>query len=37
LVTGIDRDYLTVPAAIIGETRVLKTIVGGRVVFERND
>jgi predicted amidohydrolase YtcJ len=31
----VDRDYLTIPAASIGETRVLKTIVGGRVVFER--
>jgi predicted amidohydrolase YtcJ len=33
----VDRDYLTCPAASIGETRVLKTIVGGRVVYERND
>jgi predicted amidohydrolase YtcJ len=33
----IDRDYLTCPAASIGETRVLKTVVGGRVVYERQE
>ncbi len=31
----IDRDYLTCPASSIADTRVLLTIVGGRVVFER--
>jgi hypothetical protein len=31
----IDRDYLTCPVADIGNTRVLTTIVGGKVVFER--
>jgi predicted amidohydrolase YtcJ len=31
----IDRDYLTCPAADIPATRVLYTIVGGRVVYER--
>jgi predicted amidohydrolase YtcJ len=30
----IDRDYLTCPARTIRETRVLTTVVGGRVVFE---
>jgi predicted amidohydrolase YtcJ len=33
----IDRDYLTCPVADIGATRVLKTIVGGKVVFERKE
>ena len=33
----IDRDYLTCPAADIGSTRVLTTIVGGKVVFERKN
>jgi predicted amidohydrolase YtcJ len=31
----IDRDYLTCPADEINSTRVLTTIVGGKVVFER--
>ena len=31
----IDRDYLTCPASDIGNTRVLTTMVGGKVVFER--
>lgn len=31
----IDRDYLTCPANEIGNIRVLTTIVGGKVVFER--
>jgi predicted amidohydrolase YtcJ len=31
----IDRDYLTCPVERITGTRVLSTIVGGRVVFER--
>jgi predicted amidohydrolase YtcJ len=33
----IDRDYLTCPASEIGNTRVLTTMVGGRVVFERKE
>lgn len=33
----IDRDYLTCPANEIGNTRVLTTIVGGKVVFERKE
>ncbi len=33
----IDRDYLTCPASEIGSTRVLTTIVGGKVVFERKE
>ena len=33
----IDRDYLKCPANEIGSTRVLTTIVGGRVVFERKN
>lgn len=33
----IDRDYLTCPVADIGNTRVLTTIVGGKVVFERKE
>jgi predicted amidohydrolase YtcJ len=32
----IDRDYLTCPAESIAQTRVLTTIVGGKVVYERN-
>jgi len=31
----IDRDYLTCPERTISQTRVLMTMVGGRVVFER--
>jgi predicted amidohydrolase YtcJ len=31
----IDRDYLACPAAEIGSTRVLTTMVGGKMVFER--
>ncbi len=31
----LDRDYLTCPEAEIAGTRVLITIVGGRVVFDR--
>jgi len=31
----IDRDYLTCPAEQIAETRVLTTVVGGQVVYER--
>ncbi len=31
----IDRDYLTCPASSIGQTRVMTTIVGGKVVYER--
>jgi predicted amidohydrolase YtcJ len=31
----IDRDYLTCPIEQVAGTQVLKTIVGGRVVFER--
>ncbi len=31
----IDRDYLTCPAETLGQTRVLTTMVGGKVVFER--
>jgi predicted amidohydrolase YtcJ len=31
----IDRDYLTCPASDINSTRVLKTYVGGKVVYER--
>jgi predicted amidohydrolase YtcJ len=33
----IDRDYLTCPLREIPETRVLYTIVGGKVVFERKE
>ena len=33
----IDRDYLTCPSADIADTRVLQTIVGGKVVFERKE
>jgi len=33
----IDRDYMTCPVNEIGNTRVLTTIVGGRVVFERKE
>jgi predicted amidohydrolase YtcJ len=33
----IDRDYLTCPVELIPQTRVLKTIVGGRVVYERRE
>jgi predicted amidohydrolase YtcJ len=33
----IDRDYLTCPVNEVAQTRVLKTIVGGKVVFERKD
>jgi len=31
----IDRDVLTCPADDIKDTKVLFTIVGGKVVFER--
>jgi predicted amidohydrolase YtcJ len=31
----IDRDYLTCPVETIRDTRVLTTVVGGKVVFER--
>lgn len=33
----IDRDYLTCPAASISDIRVLTTIVGGKIVFQRKD
>jgi predicted amidohydrolase YtcJ len=33
----VDRDYLTCPAQSIGDTRVLTTIVGGWIVFERKE
>ena len=33
----IDRDYMTCPAADIGSTRVLRTYVGGKMVFERKE
>ena len=33
----IDRDYLTCPLTDIGNTRVLKTYVGGKMVFERKE
>ena len=33
----IDRDYLTCPVGELADTRVLTTIVGGKVVFERKD
>ncbi|MCI0376402.1 MAG: amidohydrolase [Gemmataceae bacterium] len=33
----IDRDYMTCPADSIAQTRVLMTIVGGRVVYERQN
>ncbi len=32
----LDRDLTTIPAESIRDTRVLKTVVGGTVVFERN-
>jgi predicted amidohydrolase YtcJ len=31
----IDRDYLSCPVADIGDTRVLTTMVGGKVVYEK--
>jgi predicted amidohydrolase YtcJ len=33
----IDRDYLNCPAQDISETRVLSTMVGGRMVYERKE
>ena len=30
----IDRDYLTCPVDAVKDTRVLLTVVGGRVVYE---
>jgi predicted amidohydrolase YtcJ len=33
----IDRDYLTCPLREIPETRVMATIVGGKVVYERKE
>jgi predicted amidohydrolase YtcJ len=33
----IDRDYLTCPVETVSKTRVLTTIVGGKVVYERKD
>lgn len=33
----IDRDYLTCPVASMPQTRVLMTMVGGRLVYERKD
>jgi predicted amidohydrolase YtcJ len=33
----IDRDFLTCPVAEIPQTRVLYTVVGGRVVYERKE
>lgn len=33
----IDRDYLTCPADQIGSIRVLTTMVGGKMVFERKE
>ena len=33
----IDRDYLTCPVDEIGSTRVLKTFVGGKMVYERKE
>jgi predicted amidohydrolase YtcJ len=33
----IDRDYLSCPENEIAETRVLKTIVGGKMVYERKE
>jgi len=33
----IDRDYLRCPLAALPDTRVLMTMVGGRVVFERKE
>lgn len=33
----IDRDYLTCPVRSISQTRVLLTMVGGKVVFERKE
>jgi hypothetical protein len=33
----IDRDYLTCPERRISQTRVLLTMVGGKVVFERKE
>lgn len=33
----IDRDYLTCPERSLAQTRVLMTMVGGKVVFERKE
>jgi hypothetical protein len=33
----IDRDVLTCPVKDVAETKVLLTVVGGKVVYERND
>jgi hypothetical protein len=33
----IDRDYLTCPVGDINRTHVLKTFVGGKMVFERKE
>ena len=33
----IDRDYLTCPLSELASTRVLKTFVGGKIVFERKE
>ena len=33
----IDRDYLTCPADTIAQTRVLSTMVGGKLVFEAKE
>ena len=33
--TLIDRDLTNIPPEIIRDAKILKTIVGGRVVFER--
>ncbi len=33
----IDRDFLTCPVAAVRETKVLLTVVGGKVVFERKN
>lgn len=35
-VVVVERDLFTIPADSIGETRVRATVVGGKVVFERN-
>jgi predicted amidohydrolase YtcJ len=32
----IDRDYLTCPLSAVPETKVVYTVVGGKVVYERN-